>query len=70
MPVIAIDLGTVHTRIAVCHNGTVKVLKNDKGNRTTPSCVAFTATERLIGDSAKNQVNYLLTSFSKSSLQF
>jgi molecular chaperone DnaK (HSP70) len=60
MTIVAIDLGTANTRIAVWHNGTVKVLRNDKGNRTTPSFVAFTAVERLIGDTAKNQVELLL----------
>jgi molecular chaperone DnaK (HSP70) len=55
MSVIAIDLGTANTRIAIWENGAVKILKN-VGNRVTPSYVAFTAHERFIGDAAKNQV--------------
>jgi molecular chaperone DnaK (HSP70) len=58
MPSIAIDLGTSNTRVAVWQNGAIKVIKNELGYRTTPSCVAFTATERLIGDAAKSQVNF------------
>jgi molecular chaperone DnaK (HSP70) len=60
MPSIAIDLGTSNTRVAVWQNGAIKVIKNELGYRTTPSCVAFTATERLIGDAAKSQVNFRL----------
>jgi molecular chaperone DnaK (HSP70) len=55
MVAIAIDLGTANTRIAIWEHGTAKILKN-VGNRVTPSCVAFNAHERFIGDAAKNQV--------------
>ncbi|CAM8949108.1 unnamed protein product [Rhodiola kirilowii] len=54
-PAIGIDIGTKYSRVGVWRNGRIEILPNELGSRHTPSCVAFTDSEILIGNTAMNQ---------------
>lgn len=54
---VGIDLGTVNSCVGVYKNGKVEIILNSQGNCVTPSVVAYTEKERLVGDAAKSQMN-------------
>merc|ERR1719324_1482644 len=60
-PAVGIDLGTTYSCVGIWQNDRVEIIANDQGNRTTPSFVAFTDSERMIGDAAKSLIGRRFT---------
>ena len=55
-PCVGIDLGTTYSVVGIWQKDKVEIIPNELGNRITPSVVAFTGEERLVGDAARNQI--------------
>jgi molecular chaperone DnaK len=53
--IIGIDLGTTNSCVAILESGKPKIIENSEGDRTTPSVVAYTENETIVGQSAKRQ---------------
>ena len=56
-PAIGIDLGTSYSSVSVWQNGKVETIPDEFGGKRIPSYVSFSDLERLMGNSAKNQMN-------------